>query len=149
MNYHNVEVDTDVFEFVKGHAEPLVDSFNSTLKRLLKINNKNHQPAKTKLYYSNNHAINNIPAGTPQALTQILKVILLVSHGNSRNRATHIVASEHNVAPQTVIDKYCRQLDLTASKFDYLLSESDFLELRKILKRKFKSFENTIDVVLN
>ena len=35
MGFHKVEVDDEVFQYVKGHAEPLVDTFNSVLRRLL------------------------------------------------------------------------------------------------------------------
>ena len=35
MNYHHVEVDDEVFRYVQDKAEPLVDDFNSAIKRLL------------------------------------------------------------------------------------------------------------------
>jgi len=149
MIQHQVSVDREVFEFVQNHAEPLIDTFNSTLKRLLNIKNSSLNITNGKSLNSTDSRKSTIPAGTPKALDQILNVILLVLNGNSRNSATHIVATENNVAPQTVIDKYCRQLNLTASKFDYLLSEPDLNKLREILKNKFKTYDKEIDIVLN
>ena len=35
MGCRQVNVDEEVFAYVKEHAEPLVDDFNSTIKRLL------------------------------------------------------------------------------------------------------------------
>lgn len=40
MTTHQVEVDDEVFAFVKSHAEPLVDNFNSSLRRLLPLTAK-------------------------------------------------------------------------------------------------------------
>jgi len=35
MYSRTVEIDDEVFEYVQNHAEPLVDDFNSALKKLL------------------------------------------------------------------------------------------------------------------
>ena len=48
MRYHQVEVDSDVFKYVKEHAEPLVDTFNSTLRRLLPLSNLKTQVSQVK-----------------------------------------------------------------------------------------------------
>ncbi len=146
MNFHQVQVDNDVFEYVKMHAEPLVDDFNSALKKMLGIG-QIRTPIKKSKTYTNN--FRQIPLGTPQALIQILKVIQYVIRGKNRKEATRLVAKEHDVTPQTVMDKYCRQLGLTALEFESLLEEPGYVELKKLLKNKFKNFENIIDDILD
>jgi len=53
MEYHKVEVDDDIFQYVKSNAEPLVDTFNSALRRLLLTtpNQKTDKP-KQKVFSS-------------------------------------------------------------------------------------------------
>ena len=149
MQYHQVQVDNDVFEYVKKNAEPLVDDFNSALKKLLQIDKtkKIKRPSLDKEIF-NEYSNKAIPAGTPQALVQILKVAKLVLQGNSRYQATHIVAKEHKVTPQTVIDKYTRQLGIPASKFDWLLAQPEHNELRSLLKSIYHNFTYVIEDVL-
>ena len=92
----------------------------------------------------------SLPREVPQALRQILEVAYLVSrHGESRTDATRAVAQSHRVAPQTVLDKYCRQLGLTASEFDRLLDDASLIELRRRLQKKFDQHSNLIDDVLS
>jgi hypothetical protein len=59
------------------------------------------------------------------------------------------VARHHKVAPQTVIDKYTRQLSLTAGDFDELLEQEVLADLQKILKSKFPSYSQLIDEIIN
>jgi len=153
MSFHQVEVDDDVFEFVKKHAEPLVDTFNSVLRRLLLL-------PKNRIQEIRNHEENSslsesirtfstVPKHLPQALRHILEVVRLVRGGAyARTTATRYVARQHKVFPQTVLDKYCRQLGLTAAQFDRLLEESDLGELKRRLKAKFVGHEQVIDEVL-
>ena len=153
MRFHRVEVDDDVFQFVKTHAEPLVDTFNSALRRLLPLSNAQEQKNQT----SGQITFTPDPAGAtrpnlehfPQALQHILEVVRLVRNGAyKRTTATQYVARKFNVFPQTVLDKYCRQLNLTAAQFDKLLEEPGLEELRKILKTKFSGYINAIDETL-
>lgn len=152
MHFHQVQVDDEVFQFVKKNAEPLVDNFNSALRRLLPLSGT--KPQKNKV------EITSFPTGTaevlpltnqrlPQALRHILEVTRLV-HGGAytRSMATQYVARQYNVFPQTILDKYCRQLNLTAAQFDRLLEEPGLEELRKRLKVKFSSYTNEIDEAL-
>lgn len=149
MQYHQVKVDNDVFEYVKKHAEPLVDDFNSALKKLLQIYPTGELEAPLLVQEKKAHySIKEIPAGTPQALVQILKVAQLVFNGQARNQATQSVAREHNVTPQTVIDKYTRQLKISASRFDWLLAQPDRIELRNLLKKIFPNFSSTVEEIL-
>ena len=79
-----------------------------------------------------------------------MEVAYLVSKcGESRTGATRAVAKLHDVAPQTVQDKYCRQLNFTALEFDRLLDEPGLEALRGNLKDKFYEHMELIDDVLS
>jgi len=88
----------------------------------------------------------NLPGQTPQALRHILEVAYLV-HGGAYDRpnATQFVAKQHGIFPQTVLDKYCRQLNLKAREFDHLLEQTELSDLKKILKSKFPDYKELID----
>ena len=151
MRTHQVEVDDEVFSFVKGNAEPLVDNFNSALRRLLldeprtqrKSSNRKANPT------SGGTHIPPLPNGTPQSLRQILAVTQLVRGGAyTRTAATQFVAKHHHVAPQTVLDKYCRQLGLTANQFDRFLEQKPLIDLPQILQSKFPEYAEVINAAL-
>ena len=153
MRMYQVEVDDDVFQFIKAHAEPLVDTFNSTLRRLLALSEmkgpgltsfrgKGKQPEPSDI-------LPPLPNWVPQALRQIMEVVHLVLSGPyNRSSATHYVARHHKVAPQTIIDKYTRQLSSTAGEFDQLLEQPGLADLRKILNSKFPDYSQLIDEVI-
>jgi negative regulator of replication initiation len=149
---HQVEVDEEIFQFVKAHAEPLVDTFSSALRRLLPLSEK-RGPGPTSFRGEGTPEPAGIlpllPNRVPQALRQILEVVHLVLSGPyNRSSATHYVARHHKVAPQTIIDKYTRQLNSTAGEFDQLLEQSGLADLRKILKSKFSEYSQLIDEVI-
>lgn len=154
MGSYKVEVDDEVFQFVKGSAEPLVDTFNSALRRLLPLNGQTRQPPRSLNFpegapEKSLSALQSLPGGTPQALRQVLEVAQLVRGGAyTRRVATSLVAKQHNIFPQTVIDKYCRQLGLTAGQFDRLLEQADSADLRRLLKSKFPGYSEVIVQVL-
>jgi hypothetical protein len=86
-----------------------------------------------------------MPFGTPAALQQILWVTYLVrENGRPRSDATADVARILRVTPQTVLDKYSRQLGLTAMAFDRLLHDAGLRDLRSLLLQKFAGHEETI-----
>lgn len=151
MRTHQVQVDNDVFEFVKANAEPLVDDFNSALRRLLSLNGaqpKGRPRGAVVREASQSRVLPTLPPGTPVALRHILEVVHLVRGGAyTRTAATQFVAKQDNVFPQTVIDKYCRQLGLTAAQFDRLLEEDNLSGLCKLLKAKFGEHSDLIDQV--
>ncbi len=151
MRFHQVEVDDEVFQFVKAHAEPLVDNFSSALRRLLPLGGTQAQrrPAKARAAApTHDGVLPDLPNGTPIALRHILEVAHLVCSGAyTRTSATRFVAKLHDVFPQTVLDKYCRQLDLTARQFDRLLEE-DLSGLRDLLRSKFPEHGELVDRVL-
>jgi negative regulator of replication initiation len=136
MRTHQVEIDDDIFAFVKSHSEPLVDTFNSSLRRLLALSvTKEKRPASIA---TGAGSPPTFPGGTPQSLQQIIEVALLVHSGShSRPSATKVVAKHHQVAGPTVQDKYARQLGLSAHKFDRLLEQPGFKDLKQLLHSKF------------
>jgi negative regulator of replication initiation len=154
MRFFKVDVDEQVFQFVKGHAEPLVDTFNSTLRRLLPLLSTAKIAIQPVSATEDGKQINSkelpmIPRHTPAALSQILEVVNLVRGGAyTRAMATHRIAKHRNITPQTVLDAYCRQLNLRADQFDRLLAQADLEELRKILKSKFPRNSEIIDEIL-
>ena len=98
---HQVEVDDEVFAFVQSHAEPLIDTFNTSLRRLLPL-----VPAKEGTASSVAKSARSerpvFPGGTPKALKQIIEVALLVRGGAyDRTSATHVVADR--------IESRCKQ----------------------------------------
>ncbi len=153
MRMHQVEVDDAVYSFVRAHAEPLEDTFNTALRRLLPLQGAaaENRAKSTKIarHPCRGSEIPSFPGGTPMALRQILAVVWLVcAHAYSRTAATQFVANQFGVAPQTVLDKYCRQLQLKAGEFDRLLEQQGITELGRILRSKFPSHHEVVDDVL-
>lgn len=150
MKMHQVEVDDEVFLFVKTHAEPLVDTFNSALRRLLPLSHAKIQTKELEVGRAGSASIlPSLSSGIPQALRQILEVIHLTLGGAyTRTTATKCVARYHKVYHQTVYDKYCRQLNLTVAEFDRLLGQIGLEDLKKILKSKFPNHAQIIDEVV-
>jgi hypothetical protein len=151
MELHKVEVDDDVFQYVKGHAEPLVDTFNTALRRLLLSNGAKVIKAEQKVVDPKrvDGLLPNLPNQTPQALRHTLEVAFLVRGGAyDRTDATQLVAKLHNVFPQTVLDKYCRQLNLKAREFDRLLEQPGLSDLKTLLKSKFPDYSRLINETL-
>jgi hypothetical protein len=145
MKTHQVEVDDEVFQAVQRHAEPLVDSFNTAIRRLLALDGtiRGAKPPS-----ASRQSDDLIPRGTPEALAQVLEVAHLVIGGVSRTDATRDVARKRQITQQSVNDKYGRQLGLTATQFDRLLDEPERKGLRKLLIEKFPGHRELIHHVL-
>ena len=143
-----IEIDDEIYSYLKSKAEPFVnppDTPNAVLRRLLL-----REPKTVREIAPNNTSNSDIqdsfPGGVPVALKHILQVVHLVTTQNcSRSRATHKLANYYKVAPQTIIDKYTRQLGITASEFDRHISSSDRSHLARLLNNKFAGYENLID----
>jgi hypothetical protein len=129
MNRYQIDVDEEVYDFLKQKAEPFVDTPNSVLRKIL----------FSKIETSkNNRAIPAIPDGIPKAMEQILEVVFEIKqNGRTRTEATNIVAKKRGIAPQTIQDKYCRQLDKKAPEIDKLLGNPDLTEFKLLLEKKF------------
>jgi len=143
MPKHKIEVDDDVYRYLKSKAEPFVDTPNIVLRREL-LGDNGSQSANSA------QRMLHLPSSMPRALEQILQVIHLTKvEGYTRLEATHAIAHNLKVEIQTVTDKYTRQLGITAGKFDRLLAEPNLSELTKRLSDRFKGYESTIKQFLS
>lgn len=55
------------------------------------------------------------------------------------------VAHKRGTAPQTITDKYCRQIGKKAHEIDQLLSEPGYRKFKAHLKNKFGTHQQVID----
>jgi len=140
---HRIEVDEEVYTFLRSNAEPFKDTPNSVLRRFLplgrgKVETQNDSVKKV---------FPNFPAGVPQALQQTLEVIRLVrgEEGLSRRAATNTVAAIRRIARSTVMDKYCRQLGKKAHEMDMLLMDSNIGNLKTLLVEQFPHHKEVIE----
>ena len=152
MRSINIEVDEEVFAYLQSRATALVDTPNTVLRRELLARAKasrtrgNRRTLPDKVRLKSPPGLTSMPFGTPAALQQILSVIYLVKKNHRpRSEATADVARFVRVMPQTVSDKYGRQLGLTADRFDLLLRESSLTKVEQILKQKFPGHVSFIE----
>lgn len=150
---HKIEVDDDVFEFLKGKAQPFVDSPNSVLRRELLAGNVS-RPGRAASSEAPSLLATaplefGVPIGLPEALRQTLEVVSCMRHnGLERTTATRLVAKRHGVERETVADKYCRQLGLTTAQLDRMLAEPSLDQLSARLRSKFPSYSAQIRSVV-
>ncbi len=147
MRHHGIEVDDEIFEFLKRKAEAFVDTPNTVLRRLLLDDDReNVHGSKSSI------GVSDVPVlltNMPSKLKQILSVAYLVIHEkNRRKEATNTVARLLNISTQAVIDKYTRQLSIKAYEFDKLLEGPGVSELRKRLLEEFPRFSEIINNIL-
>ena len=141
MKMYSIEIDEKVWGFLQTHAEPFIDTPNSVLNRILFGSSKETDAQE---------GASPVPSvsikGTPKSLSQILEVIYEIEvNGYSRTEATNRVAQKRGTAPQTITDKYCRQIGKKAHEIDQLLSESGYDQFKALLKSKFSSHALVID----
>ena len=142
MKFHQVEVDDEVFRHVKKHAEPLVDSFNTAIRRLLNLEGTAKRVERPATSSGGN---GSVPPGTPKALAQVLEVASLVVRNDwSRTDATREIARRRQITQQAVNDKYGRQLGFRAEQFDRLLGQPGLNDLKKLLNEKFPRHRDVI-----
>jgi len=85
--------------------------------------------------------------GLPKSLSQILEVVYEMEvNGYTRTQATNRVAKKRGTAPQTITDKYCRQLGKRAHEIDELLTEPNFGSFKDLLTSKFTAHRGIIDM---
>jgi hypothetical protein len=138
MKMHRIEIDDNVWQHLKKYAEPFEDTPNSVLNRLLF--GETVKPSPQSL------ANMNIQ-GVPVALSQIFEVIYeMACSGVSRIDATHRVAEKRGTTTQTIVDKYCRQLNKRAHQIDALLSEPGLVGFKALLKDKYTQHSSVIDI---
>jgi hypothetical protein len=139
MQMREIGIDDEVYRYLASKINDFGESVNTVLRRELRLDGGIPDASDVR-------NIPKFPPGIPKALEQILQVVFLIrSGGLGRSKATHAVADYHEVAPQTVIDKYTRQLGLTARDFDRGLVESYLPQFREFLIGKFKGYEGLIN----
>jgi hypothetical protein len=141
---HTVEIDDEVYEYLRRKAEPFVDkSPNDVMRREL----LGGRPGRKAAFAGSDRAGNRPALGdAPLALLQVLDVVELARRDRvSRTDATKMVARDRDIAWQTVQDKYGRQLGLSTAEFDVLLCESDLASLRALLCRRFPRHTEVIE----
>ena len=142
MKLYPIEIDERVWHYLQQNAEPFVDTPNSVLSRLLFGTEENKEDPQ---------ALFTIPSvdieGLPKSLSQILEVVYEMEvNGYSRIQATNRVAKKRGTAPQTITDKYCRQLGKRAHEIDELLTEPGYNGFKNLLTSKFSSHRGIIDM---
>lgn len=136
MRFHKIEIDDEVWGFLKKHAEPFEDTPNSVLRRILLRKPEKTTAGPVKHVYEKD--MPEFGAGVPKALSQFLEVIYKVHKiGQGRKDATRNVATKEGVFYQTIIDKYCRQFGKKAFEIDRLLEPDKLPELQSLLEKKF------------
>ncbi|MDD5451154.1 MAG: hypothetical protein PHT49_04595 [Desulfovibrionales bacterium] len=144
MQTYKIEIDERVWNYLKSKAEPFEDTPNSVLNRILLGGQLSGLQEVNRKSTISTPPI--FPDGAPKALAQILEVIYEVKKsGRNRREATNLVAQRRNTAPQTVIDKYCRQLGKRAYEIDRLLEDQKLGELRALLEKKFVNHREVIN----
>ena len=134
-----ISIDDEVYNHLLKHST-FEDDVNSVLRRLLGINKTPNKSVK------NIYSVQQLNKSMPVALTHTLDVISLVKNNKyNRSMATNSIANKYKIAPQTVLDKYCRQLKLTTGEFDLMLMQPGLNELKKVLKRKYINHVSIID----
>ena len=141
MKMHTIEIDENLWSYLQKHAEPFVDTPNSVLNRILFDTSNAPSSSNREL---------KIPAvsiqGIPKSLAQILEVVYEMEiNGYSRTEATKRVAHKRGTSPQTITDKYCRQIGKKAHEIDQLLSEPGYEGFKKILESKFGAYQQVIE----
>ena len=141
MKMHTIEIDESIWSYLQKHAEPFVDTPNSVLNRILFDTSKLPSPQ---------NRVPEIPTvsiqGIPKSLAQILEVVYEMGiNGYSRTEATKRVAHKRGTSPQTITDKYCRQIGKKAHEIDQLLSEPGYESFKKILTTKFEAHRQVIE----
>lgn len=150
MKKITIEIDEEVFGFLQKKARPFIDTPNDVLRRLLLRTPLNMPIGELYGPRPAEEVFSMLPKDLPKALAHTIQVAYLVWFRKMpRSKATSLVATYHGVAPQTIIDKYCRQLDLTANQFDMLLREDDLTTLKKLLQKKFPDYFDIIRVFLS
>jgi hypothetical protein len=136
-----IEIDGDVFAFLRSKVRNFNETPNSVLRRELGLD-KTPVAVESR---SSPSLLVLIPKSAPAALEQIMEVVQLVRvQGMDRVSATLRVAERLKVARETVGDKYGRQMDLSTQEFDALLREKDLGRLRAKLIQKFPRYEGVI-----
>jgi len=142
MKMHTIEIDQKVWSHLQRNAEPFVDTPNSVLNRLL-FGTEENKEGETASFLIPTANIQ----GLPVSLAQILEVVYEMEvNGFSRIQATNRVAKKRGTAPQTITDKYCRQLGKKAHEIDELMAEDRYRGFKDLLAGKYSDHRDIIDM---
>ena len=141
MKMHLIEIDEKIWSHLQQNAEPFVDTPNSVLNRLI-FGEEGKKEEETSF---------SIPTvsiqGLPKSLAQILEVVYEMEvNGYSRTQATNRVAKKQGAAPQTITNKYCRQLGKKAHEIDELMAEPGYAGFKDLLTGKYSVHREIIDM---
>lgn len=137
-----IEIDNDVYHFLQSKAVAFQDTPNSVLRRLL-IDKDNNIPTKSSS--ANALSLPKFSYSIPSALQQILELVFLIKVRNmARDEATSYIAKNRDIAYQSVIDKYCRQLSLTANEVDDML-RTNINKFKEAISKKHYKYSKFID----
>jgi negative regulator of replication initiation len=144
---YQIDVDEEVYEFLKQKAIPFKEiNPNSVLRRLLLSDIHQDEIRENEIV----QVFPEYPCGTPRALEQILDMIILVKNeGYNRIEATKTVADLIGVKRETIMDKYCRQLNKKVYEIDELLMSSNIDKFKELLFEKFPYHRQAINKVFN
>jgi negative regulator of replication initiation len=144
VKMYKIEVDEEVYNFLKKKADPFVDiNPNSVLRRLLLNNSKTNKSDKPNV-------LPEFSASVPHALAETLEMIILVKkEGFNRIEATHKVADIRRISTQAVLDKYCRQLNKRAYEVDELLTTANLDKFKTLLIVKYPYHKATIERIFS
>ena len=142
MKMHLIEIDEKIWSHLQQSAEPFVDTPNSVLNRLIFGEEEKKEEAAATF---------SIPTvnfqGLPKSLAQILEVVYEIEvNGYSRTQATNRVAKKQGTVPQTITNKYCRQLGKKAHEIDELMAEPGYKRFKNLLAGKFAGHGEIIDM---
>ena len=142
MKMYSIEIDEKIWYILQQNAEPFVDTPNSVLNRLLLAKGETIEEVAPLF---------SIPTvsveGLPKSLSQILEIVYEMEvNGYTRIQATNRVAKKRGTAPQTITNKYCRQLGKRAHEIDELLTEPEFSSFKDLLASKFANRRGIIDM---
>lgn len=141
MKMYKIDVDEEVYQFLQGKAEPFRDTTPNSVLRKMLLGQRDDPRAVT----GHVDLPNDFFVGVPKALSQIGKVIYLAKkHGYTRTDATNKVAETLGVTPQTVIDKYTRQLGKKAFEIDRLLEDRNLGEFEALLTSSFPNYPEVV-----
>jgi hypothetical protein len=142
MKMFSIEIDDKIWHFLQQNAEPFVDTPNTVLNRLL-FGRGERKEEVVSLFSIPTVSIE----GLPKSLSQILEVVYEMEvNGYTRIQATNRVAKKRGTAPQTITDKYCRQLGKRAHEIDELLTEPGYNSFKDLLTSKFAGHRGMIDM---
>jgi hypothetical protein len=143
---HQIEVDSEVYAFLKNNAEPFEDTPNSVLIRFLPLTKTVRLTPNDEL----RKVLPEFPASVPHALAETLEMIFLVTkEGFNRVEATHKVADIRGISTQAVLDKYCRQLNKRAYQVDELLTPAKLDKFKALLLGKYPHHKAIIEGIFS